>query len=164
MRMGSSRKRLKTKTRIISMKELKELFEDNYLLGCIKYNNSYSIYLMPIAWWILNYKKYDPSYNPNDWTDVYRENILNVTDDKIDGFLKSIEQDRLSLDEVQLLGNDIPHEYLHINFFVDFDKKMFINGYSDNVAVEEYLPDESWRGQIDNSINYLPDNIRSLFR
>jgi Relaxase/Mobilisation nuclease domain len=46
---GSSRKRLKTKTRIISMKELKELFEDNYLLGCIKYNNSYSIYLMPIA-------------------------------------------------------------------------------------------------------------------
>jgi hypothetical protein len=31
------------------MKELKELFEDNYLLGCIKYNNSYSIYLMPIA-------------------------------------------------------------------------------------------------------------------
>lgn len=111
----------------------------------------------------MNYKKYDPSYNPNDWTDVYRENILNVTDDKIDGFLKSIEQDRLSLDEVQLLGNDIPHEYLHINFFVDFDKKMFINGYSDNVAVEEYLPDESWRGQIDNSINYLPDNIRRLF-
>lgn len=49
------------------MKNLKERLEDNYLLGGIKFKSKYNIYLMPIAWWILNYKKYDPDYNPDEW-------------------------------------------------------------------------------------------------
>jgi hypothetical protein len=34
--------------------------EDNFLFGCIQYKNKTEVYLMPVAYWILNYEMYDP--------------------------------------------------------------------------------------------------------
>lgn len=146
------------------MNDFKYRFENNYLLGCIRYKGAYTIYLMPIAWWILNYKKYDPGYNPADWKDVYRDNILNVSKDSVYGFIKSIEADRVDIAEFTAAIRDIPVKYIRLNFFIDFDSNLFINGYYDNIELEEYLPDESWEGKVDDPNNYLPKQLQDIFR
>lgn len=78
------------------MIDIKQKFEEGYILGCIKHKEQCSLYLMPIAYWILNYKKYDPTYNPEDWEFVYRDNILIVSDENIDSYMKAIEIDKIS--------------------------------------------------------------------
>lgn len=85
------------------METINQRIDEDYLLGYIKYHNSYSVYLMPIAYWILNYSKYDPGYNGDDWQFVFRNNILNVMDDKIDDFLNSISYDKINDEEIGLI-------------------------------------------------------------
>jgi hypothetical protein len=146
------------------MIDLMYRFENNYLLGCVKYKGKYNIYLMPIAWWILNYEKYDPGYNPTDWKDIFRDNILNVSEDAVEDFMKSIEADRIDLTELPMLVAKIPGKYMRLRFFIDFDLKLFVNGYYDNIAIEEYLPDESWRGRSDDPNSYLPKYLQDFFK
>lgn len=49
------------------------------------------------------------------------------------------------------------------NFRLDFDKKMFVNGFTD-MEVEEYLPDESWKGEFGTPVNYLPEEIKAILK
>lgn len=137
-------------------------FEENYLLGCIKYENIYNLYLMPIAYWILNYRKYDPDYNPKDWEFVFRANILNVTDEKIDDFLNAIEEDKLNTNEFIVAIRSLSSNYKQLCFFIDFDIKLLINGFYD-VEVEDYLPDSSWIGKFGKPLEYLPFEFKTLF-
>jgi hypothetical protein len=137
------------------MKDLREKIEQNYLLGYIKFNDVYSAYLMPIAWWILNYKKYYPDFDPSKYDAVFRDNILNVSDDQVANFIHAIRHNLVEIDEIKhLLDSDVT-----INFFVDFDAKIYVNGLFDNIEVETYLPDEGWKGVEDFPVNYLSDDI-----
>ncbi|QNR87019.1 hypothetical protein H9N25_11855 [Pedobacter riviphilus] len=135
--------------------KIQENIENSYLFGCMKYKNDLSFYLMPIAFWILNYSKYDPTYNPKDWDDIYRDNLLNVSDENIELYLRSIELDKIDLDSVDVKKYDLANIFL---FFIDFDSKIFIS-YFDDIDIEEYLPDESWVGKFDNPLNYLPEAL-----
>ncbi len=147
------------------MKSLKERLIENYLLGCIKYKNRFDFYLMPIAWWILNYNKYDPSIlNSSERINNFRNGITIVTDQKKDSFINSINEDKISLqelEEITCLDNNENYEYL--NFFIDFDKKEFINGFHD-IEVEDYLPNETWVGRFDEPKKYLPSELQKLWQ
>jgi hypothetical protein len=154
------------------MNDLLNRFENNYLLGCIKYNDQYTLYLMPIAWWILNYEKYDPEYPSKRKSvsyesgygiskpePVFRDNVLNVTDERIEGYLSSIKDDKLIFEDLKFILKDVSEEYRQVYFFIDFDNKIFINGFFD-IGVEEYLPDLTWKGEAGEPINYLPSEWR----
>jgi hypothetical protein len=143
------------------MEDLKKRFENNYLLGCIKYLGRYELYLMPIAYWILNYKKYDPEYDPAKWESVFRDNILNVTDGEITGYLNSITGDKLNLEDMESIMKDGSPEYRQLYFFINFDNKKFVNGFYD-IEVEEYLPDQNWDGESGNPIDYLPNELKRV--
>ena len=108
-----------------------------------------SFYFMPIAYWILNYTKYDPGYNPTEWSFVFRDNILLVNDEKIGPYLKAIEEDRIYLEV--LTGDNMPG----LTFYIDFDSKLFVSSFP-YVEVESYLPDETWEGVNDEPMKYLP--------
>jgi hypothetical protein len=138
---------------------IKEKIANSYLLGCIKYKNDFTFYLMPIAYWILNHNKYDPYYNPNDWEYVFRDNILNVDDDKVEGLLKSIDIDKIDLTNEEVKEYGMGNIFL---FFIDFDWKFFVSYFPD-ISVEEYLPNEKWIGKFDNPIGYLPQNLQMHF-
>jgi hypothetical protein len=135
----------------------------NYLFDCIKYKNEYSIYLMPLAEWILNHYKYAPSYNPDEWEYVFRGNILNVTEDNVKDFIRAVEVDKIvfSIDGDNLQGVLSKRE-LPFYFFIDLDNKNYVSCFYD-IEVESYLPDETWVGIYDDPIKYLPDNIASIF-
>lgn len=139
------------------IQKIQKAIENSYLFGCIKYDNDLSFYLMPIAYWILNYSKYDPSYNPKDWNDghIFRDNILNVDNKNIDSFIHCIRLDKIDIELVNPKQNNLLDVFL---FFVDFDSKVFIS-YFDDIDIEEYLPDESWSGKFDNPLNYIPEEI-----
>lgn len=142
--------------------QIKERIENDYLFGGIKLNNTVEVYLMPIAWWILNYKMYDPFYDPNAWKEAFRDHIYNVTDDQIDKFVFSIKDDKLSLNDSVSLVNEISIEDRFLYFFVNFDEKIFINGFSD-ISLENYLPDNSWLGIFDSPSKYLPLELKDIF-
>ncbi len=140
-------------------RSLEYKIEHDNLFGCIKYKSDYSIYLMPIGWWILNYTANDPNHSNNP---SYRNNIYNVTDDKIKGFINAIEDNRVSLGDLESVEN-VPLELLTLSFFIDFDSKLFINGYYDNVLIEKYMPDSTWIGEMGFPLNYIPNALKSYF-
>jgi hypothetical protein len=134
--------------------DIDQKIEAGYLLGCIRHKEQYNFYFMPIAFWIIDYSKYDPTYNPDDWDGVYRDNILIVTDDNVDSFMRAIEIDRI--EHVTLVESNIED----IVFYIDFDSKLFVNGFVE-ISAEEYLP-TGWRGRYDDPLNYLRDKCRSF--
>jgi hypothetical protein len=104
---------------------------------------------MPLAYWILNYKKYDTAYNPSDWDIVFRNNILIVTDENIDAFMAVIKPDKVHPSELT------QNEIAGMNFYIDFDDSALVSSFS-NIEVEDYLSPGSWRSSFDNPLNYLP--------
>ncbi|THU39404.1 hypothetical protein FAM09_12935 [Niastella caeni] len=141
--------------------KIQENIDNSFLLGCVKYKNNLSFYLMPIAYWILNYAQYDPYYNPEDWKDgiVFRNDILNVNDESIGSFIEAIQDYKIDLDSIDIKKynfNDIFY------FFIDFHSKTFIS-YFDDIEIEKYLPDEKWVGIFDTPLKYLPQELSVYF-
>lgn len=140
---------------------LQEKQAQNYLLGSIKHNNQHSYYTMPFAWWVLNHSKYNPTYNPDDWESVFRNNILNVADNEIENYINAIEEDKIyDLTELKTINEDPVYTYLY--FFIDFDLKTFISHF-DDIEIEEYLPDEQWQGFFKDPITFIPEECREHF-
>ncbi|MET0637367.1 MAG: hypothetical protein ABWZ25_15155 [Chitinophagaceae bacterium] len=127
---------------------IQQKIEEGYILGGIRYSEQCNFYLMPIAYWILNYKKYDPHYNPKDWEFTFRDNLLIITDNDIRDFIKAIEVDKIDSSELTNV------KILNIVFYIDFNIKLFVSSFSD-IDVEEYLPQDDWEGIFDNPIKYL---------
>lgn len=140
--------------------KIQENIKNSYLFGCVKYKDKFSFYLMPIAYWVLNYAKYDPEYTPNDWEEgiAFRDDILNVDDSNIEPFIESIKVDKIDVDSVNFIDYNFEDIFL---FFVDFDSKTFIS-YFDDIEIEEYLPDEKWVGKFENPISYLPKEMVAI--
>ncbi|HEV2483522.1 MAG TPA: hypothetical protein VGS79_27845 [Puia sp.] len=144
------------------MSTLLDKLEADYLLGCIKYRDAYSLYAMPLGWWILNFSKYDPAFAAYEDASAFRNGVLNVVDAAIETFLHVIETDKITPADFNL-ATDVPPEQRSLNFFVDFDAKLFINGYYENVEPETYLPDDHWRGELGFPTDYLPKEFASEF-
>lgn len=140
------------------MKSIKQRLDENYIIGCIKFKNKYDFYLMPIAWWILNHEKYDPSYKSEEWEYVFRNNILNVLNNQIEDYLNSIQEDKISETDYKSINENFSKEDAQVYFFIDFDKKIYVSSFSD-IEVEDYLPDDTWVGKYENPLDHIPKNI-----
>ncbi|MBS1605211.1 MAG: hypothetical protein JST42_21285 [Bacteroidetes bacterium] len=110
----------------------------------------------------MNYDKYDPGFRFQAESSNFRNGVLNVTDSEIENFLMAIDNDKVGPRDFKL-AVDAPAESKRLKFFVDFDGKLFINGYYENVEPEEYLPDPAWRGEMGYPIDFLPNEIRIEF-
>lgn len=98
--------------------------------------------------------------NNGGW--VFRDNIDNVTNDKIEKFIHSVEARKVSLDEVRLTIKFIEEEFVAFYFFIDFDNKLFINGVYD-IELEQYLPNETLKRKYVNPLNYVPEEVKVIF-
>lgn len=143
------------------MKSKKQKLEENYLVGCIKYKGNYQFNLMPIAWWILNYGKYSPSIFNDSARQSFRNGVINVLDARIEDYLNSVSEDRITSEDIKSAFADVSEEFRQIYFFIDFDKKEYISAFED-IEVETYLPDESWTGKFEDPLEYIPNEILGL--
>lgn len=140
---------------------LEEKIEANYLLGVVQYGDNIRFYMNPIAYWIMDSKAYDPTYNPaNSPGAIFRDGIFTVDESNVKQFLRAIEPDHISLDTIK---DNLPslEEELTLYFLIDFDNKIFVNAYAD-VEIERYVP-ASWEGILDYPLNYLPDEIKQIW-
>lgn len=140
------------------MKSIKEKIEEGYLFGCIKYKRSWNVYLMPVAYWILNYTKYDPQYNPNDWEEVFREHIYIVTDQLIEKYIEVIQKDSIGSEELRNVNFNKKEAFFEV--YIDFDCKVFTNSF-DYIELQDYLPDSNWIGKYENPVSYLPEQLKT---
>jgi len=136
----------------------------NSLLGCIYSNGNYNFYLMPVAWWILDYKKYDPEHS-SDNNSQFRNNIYTLTESNKNQFIESIKEDKISIEDIKSInehykGTDDIY-YSRLSFFISFDNNIYINGFYD-LELEDYLP-EKWTGKFDEPIKYLPIELQKLW-
>lgn len=119
---------------------------------------------MPIAWWILDYRSYDPIGSKNN--PAFRNNIYTVNNNQIQLFLDSICNDKITLDDLKNIifeyKNNEYDNYDELLFFIDFDKYVYITSFSE-IEVEKYLP-EKWIGISDNPLRYLPNDLNCLWK
>lgn len=99
---------------------------------------------MPFIFWVLDTLKYDSVVMPGE---VFRGNVLVVSDENIPNFLRAIEQYEIS----QALLRQ--KKLRDIKFYIDFDAKFFVSSYL--VEVEKYLPDNSWKSCFDYPKKYV---------
>jgi hypothetical protein len=110
-----------------------------------------------LSMWILDYSSYHPQYDPDNpkfGTGGWRKGLLTVdllTADAYINLLALQEIDQKSLKTtISEFGNTV-----EIVFVVDFDKKLFVNGWHDNIAIHEYVP-MGWQGIEDDPNLYIP--------
>ena len=140
--------------------KLSERLEQDQLLGVIRLNNKYSFFTGGTADWNMDYKKYDPSYNPAEWTYVFRNNILQVDENNAQQYCETMDKvsAEIVIDTIRQLGASEVILY----FLIDFDNKLYINYYFD-LSLEDYVP-VGWKGLFDNPLNHVPDTIRSIWK
>jgi uncharacterized protein YpiB (UPF0302 family) len=150
------------------MKSIEQRILEDYILGCMKYENNYNFYLMPIAWWILNYIKYSPSIlEDNERRKNFRNGVLIVTNENHKDFFASIEEDKIMENELlEIIRNISPkyseEGYSYLTFYIDFDNNEYINGFYD-IELENYLPDNTWKGKFDEPLKYLPKELQEYW-
>ncbi|MBA6155461.1 hypothetical protein H3Z83_02830 [Tenacibaculum sp. S7007] len=135
--------------------DIEKKIEQDYLFGCIKFNDKLNFYLMPIAYWILNHKKYDPIYDPNEWESVFRDNILNVDKSNIEDFLNAIKVDLIELKKGDIEKYNLEDVFL---FYIDFDSNLFVS-YFDEIDLEDYVPNKRWKYKFANPSHCVPSDL-----
>lgn len=130
-----------------------ERIKNDYLLGAVKLNGKVRYFLEPIAYWIMDYKSYDPEYraSENDTT-PFRNNILTVDSSNAFEYIEALKEDEVSLTEIDSIKSQVDFE-IPVMFLVDFDSKQFVSNFED-IEIEIYIP-EGWSGIFDNPISYL---------
>jgi hypothetical protein len=135
---------------------LQEKIGDNYLLGAIKRKNSVRYFLEPIAYWILDYSKYDPEYIiTSDDESPFRKGVLKLNDSNSSQFVEAFKEDEVIKEDIEKLKIDFNQEpdRVRLYFLVDFDSKIFVSQFPD-IEIEEYIP-EDWLGKYDTPEKYL---------
>ena len=141
---------------------ISERLEIDDYLGCIKYNDRMMFFMSDIADWILNYTKYDPI--EVDENTEFRDGITNVLEDKKKHFLIYLSREEVSIVEImKFFDSRNAEQKLVLQFYIDFDSNIYTHCFAD-ISLEDYLPDNSWKGSYSNPIFDLTDDLMGVFR
>lgn len=139
----------------------KELDYDE-LIGAVKHKSQWRFFAGTIAEWNLDYASYDPGYDPSKSSYLFRGGLLTVDETKADAFCIAMSEHELSHDDVRSLVAEKGAEKVPLTVVVNFDEKLFVNGFYD-LAIEEYVP-TGWRGVFDDPLKYVPDEVRAIWQ
>lgn len=140
---------------------LVERIKDGYVLGLVFYKSTLMMYMAPSAWFVMDYAKYDPSITTSEErSGKFRDGVLLVDNSTVLAYLKSMQPDAISIDELQA---ELPNrkDSLQPTFLIDFDSHRYVSWYFD-IDYEEYIP-SGWEGVFDNPLSYLPDEVRRIW-
>jgi hypothetical protein len=141
-------------------------FDGVYLVGAIKYQSEWRFFDAPVASWVLNYRPFNPKFSllidPNAQK-VAQKNLLEVDETKAKEFLMAMEEthetDPTEIQEYILAGYE---EGSQIAVVIDFDNKVYVNGYSET-PLQNYIP-AHWSGYEGSPLDYVPDSIKSIWK
>lgn len=134
-------------------------------VGAVKINTIWRIFFLDRFLWILDLKKYLPPDIPIDEESI-RKKFPIVDSYDAGQYFNSLKDYEIKLEEVSsikvFVSENEPLATLHITYLVNFDDKLFVDGYEDYITICQYVPSE-WHGITDNPLNYLPSEIKQFF-
>jgi hypothetical protein len=115
-----------------------------------------------LAEWILDYRAYDPSYDPTKWPDTPRNQLLQVGVDQAVEFQLIFEERELTKQGIQYILSTVGAPRAYPIAAVDFDTRRYVNGFYD-LALEEYVP-AGWISVFDDPLQYVSEDLRILWK
>lgn len=86
---------------------------------------------MPKITWVLDYKEYDGDPNePQDETD-WRYGIMQVDEKNAQAYCNALSNNELTSEQIPFVTKEIGGTQEPLSFVVNFDEKIFINGWYD---------------------------------
>jgi hypothetical protein len=140
-------------------------FYEPYIIGAVKHQANWQLFDAPIASWVLNYLLYNPNLSSlidRNVRKVVQNNLLEVDERNAEEFLTAIETYKTDPTEIQeyILAGYVEGSQLGV--VIDFDNKVYINGYSET-PLQEYIP-AHWTGYEGSPLDYVPDSIKSIWK
>ena len=133
--------------------------EDGKLIAAIKYRGAWYFLLGTIGELILDYKRYDPEFNPREHPGIYRGDILTLDESNAARFLEVMNEHRLSMEQLLQYKDEYP-DFPVVDVLIDFDEKFYSNGYAE-LPLEDYVP-KGWKSEVSEPRKHLPPELRSL--
>ena len=140
---------------------MKTLLKNEHL-GAVKLHARWRFFAGYIGEWILDYQSYDPESNQAQWRSQFRGGLLRVDEKDAEQFCRVMSEREFTLAEVKALVEAQGPEKLPLTVVIDFDERLFVNGYYDR-SIEEYVP-PGWRGIFDDPLRYVPSEICSVWQ
>lgn len=146
----------------MTIPEITKRLQEDHLLGVVKIGGGFIFFLQPVACWIMNQKKYDPDFRPEDWLNlVFRNNIYEVNSENSSEFLEAMSDGKIDVSEIEEYLNSSDKQQMPLLFLIDFDNMNFVSAFYD-IEVETYIPDD-WTGKSDNPLKFLPENYSKIW-
>ena len=129
------------------------------LIGAVRVDGVWRFYATDLAHWILDYKRYDPSAEAAG----YRGRALVADVGARYAYLEVMSE--FELDAADLASGIQKDGSLgwRLEIVVDFDERLYVNGWFDNIALHEYVP-AGWKGIQNFPLDFVPDQIADMWR
>ncbi len=140
------------------------LYPEIDYIGAVRLQGRWRIYYSVLGMWILDYKQYRPSYDPESATG-WRSNLLTIDASNADQYCQtmnelSVEAFRQTVYKLRGEEDKLIHFKPRIVFVVDFDKKLFVNGWWESAIPFHKLLPEGWQGIEDDVYKYIPSELK----
>lgn len=128
---------------------------DEYL-GVVIKGGSRRYFYNILSMWILDYAQYEPGYDPLDprfGGNGWRHGLLTVNSSNAESYIEALSQQEVPENMLDRLISEYGGT-VDVSILVNFDDKLYVNGWHDNIPIHEYIPSD-WRGVEDNPQLYL---------
>ncbi len=127
---------------------------DEYV-GAVKFGGIWRYFYNMLSMWILDYARYDPEYDPADArSSGWRESLLVVDTHNATDYIGALSVQEIPKEDLATTESEFGGA-VHITFVVNFDEKLFVNGWHDNIPIHEYVP-VGWHSMEGDPHRYLP--------
>ncbi|MBL8160968.1 MAG: hypothetical protein JNJ61_03215 [Anaerolineae bacterium] len=133
---------------------------DEHFIGAVKLHGEWRFFHHLLIAWILNYRDYDDTYIPteSDW----RYELMKVDEKNAEAYVLFMAKNELPIAQIPFVRlGDFPMQ-APLTFVVNFDERLFVNGWHDNIPIHEYIP-QGWRGIEDNPYDHIPSDLSLLW-
>jgi hypothetical protein len=132
---------------------------DEYI-GAVKLNSEWRCFYDMLSMWILDYASYHPEYNPTPGG--WRAGLLQVDETNAQAFCNALADREILLEHIPRTVKRTSTGQQPLTFVINFDEKIFVNGWQDNIAIHEYAP-QGWTAVEDDPYQYIPPELKALW-
>lgn len=131
------------------------------LIGAVRHQHVWRLFAGTVAEWILDYPRYDPSFDPAQSKVDFRNNLLRVDETNAAEFCEAMKPYELLAQDIQQLVETGEIVNWPLMIMLDFDNKVLVNEFRE-VPIHEYVP-AGWTAYEDLAIARVPESIQALW-
>lgn len=135
---------------------------DDYI-GAVRLKSKWRFFYNMLSMWILDYASYRVGYDPSDPKyKGWRKGLLRVDETNAEEYCEAMKSQEILPNQVPHVVKDTFPRQEPLTFVVNFDERLFVNGWHDNIPIHEYVP-KGWTALEEDPYEYVPPEIRVLW-